>query len=151
MVVRQLACTGSGAAGVEGVGEDEASGNTILMYGDFELCRAIRFRSFGVSVTGQSRRRASAVVHTGTMNERLSSRPNRPGALRLASQARQAERTVWFPWSLALGEGLWLVLNTGGAVAVVILPSTLPYLRYQPHEHTYSTHCHTTAVTGPLH
>lgn len=28
MVVRQLACTGSGASGVVGVGEDEASGHT---------------------------------------------------------------------------------------------------------------------------
>lgn len=139
-MVGQLACTGSGTTGVEGFGEDVASGYTALMYVDFELCYAVRSRWFGVGVTGQSRCRASAVVHTGTVNEWLSSRPNRPGALRLASQARQACRTVWFPWSLALGEGLfWLVLNTGGAVAVVILPSTIPYLGYRPCEFSHCT------------
>lgn len=140
VVMRHLACTVSDAAGVEEFGGDLASGHTALMYSDFELCYAVRFRWFGVSVTGQSRCRASAVVHTGTLNEWLSSRPNRPGALRLASQARQAGRTVWFPWSLALGEGLfWLVLNTGGAVAVVILPSTIPYLGHRPCKFSHCT------------
>lgn len=90
VVVGQLACTGSDTAGVEKFGEDVASEYTALMYVDFELCYAVRSRWFGVGVKGQSRCRASAVVHTGTVNEWLSSRPNRPGALRLASQARQA-------------------------------------------------------------
>lgn len=140
MVVHRLACTGLSAASVEGFGEGMASGHIALMYGDPGLCRAVRSWWLGVSVTGQSRCRSSAVVHAATANERLSSQPNRPGALRLASQARPTERTVWFPWRLASGEGLWLVLNIGGAVAVVILPSTVPYLRHRPYEHIYSTH-----------
>lgn len=141
MVRHQLVCTGLGAAGVEGLGGGTASGHTALMYGDSGLCRAVRFRWVEVSVTGQSRCRSSIVVHTGTANERLPSRPTRPGALRLASRARPTERDCLVSMASSIRRrALWLVLNIGGAVAVVILPSTLPYFGHRPYEQSHSTH-----------
>lgn len=141
MVVRQLVCTGLGAAGVEGLGGGTASGHNALAYGDSGLCRAVRFCWVDVSVTGQSRCRSSIVVHTGTANERLPSRPTRPGALRLACQVRPTERDCLVSIASSIRRrALWLVLNIGGAVAVVILPSTLPYLGHRPCEHIQATH-----------
>lgn len=73
--------------------------------------------------------------HAGTAGERVSLKPRRSVALELAYRARPAEQAASLPRSLASGGLLWPVLNTGGVVAVVILPSTLPYLRDRPYEH----------------
>lgn len=89
----------------------------------------------GVRVKGQMRRKSFVVVHAGTANEREPFQSNQSAALKLASRARPVERTDSFSRSLASGDRLWFVLNKG-----VILPSTLPYLRYRPHEHSYYTY-----------